>query len=510
MFEPVSSFIAFITHSSFFLVIIPVLFVTSGSIVFYHRRLYGIQLNEKEEQFRKEKKNLAEKVQSLSLIMENLGEPALYRNSRGIISWFNQELQHLWGYTGTKILGSTLEELFPSENEDIRRLVSQVQANGRTIVQERKLSDKNGDLRSFEITVRRIQEEEGYGMLILYKDVTYYREQMDILNDLYVSTREDLQQRSDYYADFLKSGLPPLNSILEKSEDLLGRRNMSDETVSTAAAIAESGRQLDSYVRNLSFLAFPDKTAALYEKSRLQVSETRSLEDWQSALVKRLEAYTLSTGHSTFVLLQGDVPEALNARFVLLNELLERLIENAEKFSRGGFYLLIKIYRAESGYFPINITVRNFGAVIEAEQRETIFKPFTRIIEKGDGPGLGLTVGRSLAEKLGGSLSCDPACSDGARFLVSLPPVKGEGTVISGNRLEGNRGASSVPILLQHRGDSELRRMVTQLKRAGFDVTTAESFEKSSSTAKVISSASLSSPGQTPDWSRLLDALISP
>jgi PAS domain S-box-containing protein len=545
MFDPFYSLMTVFEESSFFLVIISGLLVTVSLVVYYYKRMYSRQLGEFEQKYRSETAELQNQLHSLTQVMENLGEPCIYKNSRGVYSWCNHELELLWGMPRSTIISSTVEELFPNQSDEIRKLEAQVINSGRTLIKERKLCDKEGELRSFEITLKQIPEGSGYGILIFFKDISYYREQLEILNDLYVSTREDLQKRSDYYADFLRSGLPPLNRIMEDSETLLNDPGNLENMRNKVVAIADSGHQIDSYIRNLSFLAFPDKTAALYEKKDQDDREIVSLEDWQNKLSDRLRSFSESRGFSSFVLLQGDIPETMNTRFVLLNELLERLIENAENFSSGGFYLLIRVHRIESGYFTMNISVRNYGPVIDALQREKIFKPFIRIIEKGEGPGLGLTVGRSLAEKMGGSLSCDPGCEDGARFLLSLPPVEGEGTVISGNRLGGHAAVKNQSIILIHKDNPVLQRMRVQLHRAGYSISTAHDTktadqllsknlssmvliddEKSPgiedsilsdwekglypSIQKVILMSSLSTPVHPLDWSLLLDLLIEP
>jgi len=451
--------------------------VTSSSVVYYYKRKFRIDLDNEGKRLQSEIIELRTQLQSQTQVMENLGEPCVYKNSRGVYSWCNHDLELLWGLPRSRIIGSTVEELFPNQSDNIRTLEAQVMNNGRTVVKERRMSDKAGDVRSFEITLKQIPEGSSYGILIFFKDITYYREQLEILNDLYVSTREDLQKRSDYYADFLKSGLPPLNRIMKDSELLLNDTGDQAEQRKKIVEIADSGNQINAYIRNLSFLAFPDKTATLYEKKNQDDRDIVSLEDWQNKLTDRPRGFSQDRGWASFVLLQGDVPEAMKSRFVLLNELLERLIENAEKFSHGGIYLLIKVHRVESGYFTMNITVRNCGPVIDPGKREEIFKPFTKIIGEGEGPGLGLTVGRSLAEKMGGSLSCDPGCQDGARFLLSLPPVQGAGTVISGNRLSGHPGRTQDSILFVYKDNSSLERLQVQLSRAGFRLTRVQNNE---------------------------------
>lgn len=46
---------------------------------------------------------------------------------------------------------------------------------------------------------------------------------------------------------------------------------------------------------------------------------------------------------------------------------------------------------------------------------------FVQLDEYYDGTGIGLTVARSLARRLGGDIVLDTTYTDGARFVMTLP-----------------------------------------------------------------------------------------
>ena len=65
--------------------------------------------------------------------------------------------------------------------------------------------------------------------------------------------------------------------------------------------------------------------------------------------------------------------------------------------------------------------VEDTGIGIPAVEAERIFDEFVQLNEYYDGTGIGLTVARSLARRLGGDIQLDTTYTDGARFVMTLP-----------------------------------------------------------------------------------------
>jgi len=69
----------------------------------------------------------------------------------------------------------------------------------------------------------------------------------------------------------------------------------------------------------------------------------------------------------------------------------------------------------------LTFTVEDSGIGIPPEEAEHIFEEFVQLDEYYDGTGIGLTVARSLARRLGGDIVLDTSYSGGARFVYTLP-----------------------------------------------------------------------------------------
>ena len=96
---------------------------------------------------------------------------------------------------------------------------------------------------------------------------------------------------------------------------------------------------------------------------------------------------------------------------------LTLLLDNARKFTKKGEVRLI--IQQQPGTF--DFIVEDTGIGVPAQEAEHIFDEFVQLDEYYDGTGIGLTVARSIARRLGGDIVLDTSYSGGARFVMSLP-----------------------------------------------------------------------------------------
>jgi K+-sensing histidine kinase KdpD len=100
----------------------------------------------------------------------------------------------------------------------------------------------------------------------------------------------------------------------------------------------------------------------------------------------------------------------------LLYELLNCLLDNADKYATGGTVLMSCDADGEGTYA---ISVSNEGPVIPAADAERIFEPFVRLSADEHSLGIGLPLARSLAVSMGYNIILDPEYVKGARFVVT-------------------------------------------------------------------------------------------
>jgi signal transduction histidine kinase len=95
---------------------------------------------------------------------------------------------------------------------------------------------------------------------------------------------------------------------------------------------------------------------------------------------------------------------------------VRNLLENASAVADT---VVVEVARTANG--P-TMSVTDDGPGVPADQRERIFEPFVRLPRSPrGGTGLGLAIVRRTVESHGGTVTCDPSPTGGARFTLRLP-----------------------------------------------------------------------------------------
>jgi two-component system sensor histidine kinase KdpD len=207
----------------------------------------------------------------------------------------------------------------------------------------------------------------------------------------------------------------PLASIIGALSSLKSYRERYDETtrdelLNTALSEAE---RLDRFVGNLLDMTRLDAGVIVPRREPVEVG------DLISTTLRR--AMPLVKDRVVATSIEPDLP-ALSLDFVLAEQTLFNILDNAAKYSPAGSRIEIDVRRAGD---HVDIVVRDEGPGIAQPALDRLFEKFYRA-DDGDrrraGTGLGLAIAKGFVEVLGGTIrAVNRTDRSGAEFIVSYP-----------------------------------------------------------------------------------------
>ena len=239
-----------------------------------------------------------------------------------------------------------------------------------------------------------------------------------ILSEKALSLAKEKAEASNRFKDIFLSNLSheirtPLNSIVGFSS-LLGKLYDKDETKEYASIIKHNSDLLLKLVNDTVSVSLlqTDQVPLVWEDVEIgQFCKTivKEYEPQASPLVKvefraSFDTYTLRTD---------------TAR---LKQVFENLLSNSLKFTEMGRVSLI----CELENDAVRFIVEDTGRGIPVDMQSKIFESFEKIDVFTQGVGLGLTICKLVADRLGGSITLDTTYEKGTRMIFTHPIIKND------------------------------------------------------------------------------------
>lgn len=213
----------------------------------------------------------------------------------------------------------------------------------------------------------------------------------------------------------------PLNGLLGAAE-LLRRSNLEPEQAGHVQMMTESGAVLVSLLNDV--LDVSRIEAGRIELEALEADPRRLVEQavglWRPHMTQKGLILAIAG-------LEG-LPASIVTDPTRFRQILANLLSNAAKFTeRGAVQVEIAVVRTGANAATVQISVRDTGIGMSADQIERLFQPFAQadssIARRFGGTGLGLAISRTLAELMGGTLTVTSAAGAGSCFTLRLPVV---------------------------------------------------------------------------------------
>jgi signal transduction histidine kinase len=225
------------------------------------------------------------------------------------------------------------------------------------------------------------------------------------------------QAKSDFLAGMSHELRTPLNAVIGFSQLLQNPKagDLSERQHQYVKDILESGQHLLALINDILDLSKVESG-----KMELELSEFLLPGLLRDSLIMVKEK-ALRHGIDLTVEAAADVCE-VRADERKVKQIVVNLLSNAVKFTPDGGKVGIE---AATVGDEVQVTVRDTGIGIAAENLARIFRPFEQIQDRYtrqfEGTGLGLALTRQLVELHGGRIWAESEVGVGSRFTFTLP-----------------------------------------------------------------------------------------
>lgn len=314
-------------------------------------------------------------------------------------------------------------QLTPPEFCDLdSKLIEQLHTTGRFEVAEKEYLLASG--KRVPIWLAGAMTPEGDQVICFVMDRTLQKQAEDALIRAKEAAERSNRTRSEFLANISHELRTPMNAILGMTELAL-----DEELPSHIREYLETSIEAS---RTLLFLLDDLLDFSRMEAGKLELESIPfSLQTTVDQAMRILGLRAAEKGLELVCSIASDVPDQLIGDPGRLRQIILNLVSNAIKFTEHGDVVL-SLSRAEAAdadpscnrnsSIDLLLKVTDTGVGISAVDQERIFDPFTQADSSSTrvhgGTGLGLTIVRWLAQRMGGDVSVESQLGHGATFSV--------------------------------------------------------------------------------------------
>ncbi len=429
-----------------------------------------------------------QELAKLSLVASKTRHSVIISGPTGIIEWVNDGFTRLTGYTAEEAIGRQPGELLqgPDTSEVTAGFIRQELQAQRVVSVEILNYHKNKKPYWISLEIDPVLNEQGelIHFVATQTDITGRKKRAQALEEATRAAKAANEAKSLFLANMSHEIRTPLNGILGFA-DLLARDQQCtvEEQQDYVHTIRTSGKHLLMLINDILDLS-------KIEAGQLQIelapcSPHHVLAEVTSVLrVKAQEkGLNLEYGWTT------PIPVLVNTDASRLKQLLMNLVGNAIKFTERGAVNIVARYEVSGDKAQTIFEVQDTGVGVAADKLETIFKPFSQadetVTRRFGGTGLGLTISRSIALKLGGNLTVESTEGVGSTFTATIDAGDPAGIEVAesieiqsssdvSQHIAATTHLDGVHVLVVDDGHTNRKLISLVLRRANAIVATAE------------------------------------
>jgi PAS domain S-box-containing protein len=367
---------------------------------------------------------LRDSEEKFRMISDSAQDAIIMIDNDGNISYWNKAAEKIFGYTEKEAMGKYLHRFIAPESYyessakafKIFQKSGQGAAIGKTI--ELAAVRKNGAEFPIEVSISPLKIKGEWNAMGILRDITERKIMQNELLKFIEEADSASKAKSEFLAGMSHEIRTPMNAIIGMAE-LISDTMLNEEQKEYLEIMKVSSNNLLGIINDILDISKIEAGGLELEQKEFnlpELVETTGASLAVSANEKRLELLC----H-----IIPDIPEYIIGDPVRLRQILVNLTGNAIKFTeKGEIVISLRIEERKDNEALIHFWVSDTGIGITKERQDKIFDSFTQAdgstTRKYGGTGLGLTISKQLAEKMGGRIWVESEPGKGSVFNFTI------------------------------------------------------------------------------------------
>ncbi len=359
----------------------------------------------------------------LSLVASKTDNAVIITDPFGHIEWANTSYTRLTGRKLAEVHGDPLVGLLASPESDpgaVDRISAALTSREPITIDAIQLATND---RRFHVhlDVQPVLDDEGYveNFIAIETDITARVEIEQQLRRAKAEADAVSRAKSDFLATMSHEIRTPMNGVIGMTSLLL-ETDLSAEQRDYVSTIRTSGDSLLTIINEILDFSKIESGKMELESQPFEIAQ---------CVEEAIDLFTVSAaakGVELAYVIDPRVPACVLGDITRLRQVLVNLLNNAVKFTPGGFVTLeVTVDPATAGRpadekILLDFYVTDTGIGIPPDRMDLLFKPFSQVdastTRKFGGTGLGLAICDRLTQLMGGSIDVTSTPDQGSRF----------------------------------------------------------------------------------------------
>ncbi|MCS7004727.1 MAG: PAS domain-containing protein [Cytophagales bacterium] len=317
------------------------------------------------------------------------------------IIFANDAFYETTGFSKEEVLGKTPRILQgkDTDKEALKRIAKALELR-KTIREELINYRKNGTPFYLELVITPIKNPQGVvtHFISVQRDITERKQKEEAIRTQKV-LEELLNFRLLLFKKLNHELRNPLNGIIATIEMLLQEKMLLQypETYRRIEILLQASKQIQNILqKNIQIQDNYTDLPVHFSLFPIKVIINQVVSLFEPIAHKQNKHFSLTFSNG--------VPENINSDEVKFIQIFSNLLHNSIKYSTGNLIQIAVSYQQDF----LKVEIYNDSTPFEEDDIHKLFMPFSRLSNKDDGMGLGLTIAKQLTEQLEGEISIVP------------------------------------------------------------------------------------------------------